>query len=86
MNSAKKSLLTIEVDFLARAIEHMLHTIATMQSLPHLKSAPVRMSDCKEQTARVSDLPIPPHFQKSLARTLTSTHIVSGFLYKFAKT
>ncbi len=40
-----KSLLAIKTDFLARTLEHMLRTIATMQKLPHLRSAQVRMSD-----------------------------------------
>ena len=44
MNIAKKGLLAIEVDFLGRALERTLHAIATMQSLPHLRSAPVHMS------------------------------------------
>ena len=56
-NIAKKGLLATEVDFLARALERTLHAIATTQSLPHLRSAPVCMSDCK-------------HSQKSLAKTL----------------
>ena len=37
MNIAKKDLLAIKVDFLARALERTLHAIATTQSLPHLR-------------------------------------------------
>ncbi len=44
MNIAKKSLLVIKVDFLAWSLERTLHAIATTQSLPHLRSAPVHMS------------------------------------------
>ena len=54
MNIANKGLLAIEVDFLARALERILHAIATKQSLPHLRLAPLCMSNCKEQTACVS--------------------------------
>ena len=73
MNIIKKSLLAIEVDFLAGKLERMLKAIATMLSLPHLRSAPVRMSDCQRaRTACVVNLPIPPHSQKSLARTLVT--------------
>ena len=37
--------MAIEVDFFARALECMVHTIAMMQNIPHLRSAEVHMSD-----------------------------------------
>ena len=49
-----KGLLAIETDFLARTLEHMLHTIATMQKLPHLRSAQVRMFDRDPASLNVS--------------------------------
>ena len=54
---AKKCLLAINVDFLATVLECTLHAVATMQSLPHLRSVPVHMSNCKEQTACAVDPP-----------------------------
>ena len=53
MNIAKKDLLAIEVDFLARALEHMLHAIATMQNIPHTRSSQVHMSDLDRATVRL---------------------------------
>lgn len=43
MNIAKTGLLAIKVEFFAKALECMLHAIATTQSLPHLRLVSVRM-------------------------------------------
>ena len=45
IRTAFEGLLAIKPDFLARTLEHMLHTIATTQKLPQLRSAHVRMSN-----------------------------------------
>ena len=53
MNIVKKGLQAIEVDFLARKLERMLHSIVTMQNLPHMRSPQVRMSDLDRATVYV---------------------------------
>ena len=79
MNIAKKGLLAIEVDFLARTLEHMLHAIAMTQNLPHLRSAQVRMFDLDcatlEQNACIVNLPIPPPLPQISSKNHGSDYI-----------
>ena len=56
MNIAKMGLLAIEVDFLVRSLEHLLHATATTQNLPHLRSATVHLSMCR-RPAHLATLP-----------------------------
>ena len=49
-----QGLVATEVDFLARALERMLHAIAVTQNIPRLGSAQVSMSDFGCGTVEIS--------------------------------